>query len=707
MGKSNVATKETQNNTSIQELKTTCTRQQEEIRRLEQQLAQARAGQAGPWVKTKRLVKRVGKAVIPARFHPYAKQLLAGIRQIRKGTPALSQQTLPLENMFGQLLLDCQQAVHEQHSTWQGQENERHICFVCDEDKVVPVLVAIASVRHNRDTHCHYVVHVVLSNISPRWDKYFLSYTDSGKDSSFSIDLIRFGDIPVPLLKYSLPEILPHIDTVLYLDNDVIACDGLQTIFACDVAGSLAACIAGSRTPDEQGKDDDGTDSDACINTGIILLNLKKAREDSLTAKLADAQSSLSKQSFMEQKVFSLVLKGKTVALPLRNGTCPEKQNTLYSIYGNPGNSKGKDCLIHFASGEKPWGSPLVPGSEQWHFYFTKSSFYNKRRTSLKGHKGEPVPCEVLKRTQEQKQPKVSVIVPVYNTGPYLHGCIKSILSQSLQDFELILIDDASTDDSLAILKSYAGEDDRITLVRHSKNAGQSVARNTGLTYAQGEYVYFIDSDDQLAGNALEVLCTRAEEDRLDVLRFSASSVYESEELAKKFPAYTMLYNITNDYRLTDGKTLFKALVKNNEYIVSPCLCLIRTEFLRQNNIIFYEGIIYEDNIFTFEVLMNAQKTCCIKDKLYRRLVRECSTMTSPQKYKNYEGYLVTMYCLMRYLENCPAPDQELYAAIGDRIQMYARFCHYIYQKLGAFDRYYLFWLDTDLRITSDLLLQK
>ena len=99
----------------------------------------------------------------------------------------------------------------------------------------------------------------------------------------------------------------------------------------------------------------------------------------------------------------------------------------------------------------------------------------------------------------------VSVIVPVYNVETVLHYCLDSILAQSYRDFELILIDDGSTDSSGKICDEYAGRDNRI-LVRHIENQGVSHARNLGIERASGEFILFIDSDDFVESTYLEEL---------------------------------------------------------------------------------------------------------------------------------------------------------------------------------------------------------
>ena len=117
--------------------------------------------------------------------------------------------------------------------------------------------------------------------------------------------------------------------------------------------------------------------------------------------------------------------------------------------------------------------------------------------------------------------PKVSVVIPVYNTAPYLRQCLDSVLAQTLREIELICVDDGSTDGSAAILKEYASKSPvsctSINILTQ-ENAGQSVARNIGTAHARGKYIYYLDNDDALHPHALERLYQVAEALRLDIL---------------------------------------------------------------------------------------------------------------------------------------------------------------------------------------------
>ena len=114
-------------------------------------------------------------------------------------------------------------------------------------------------------------------------------------------------------------------------------------------------------------------------------------------------------------------------------------------------------------------------------------------------------------------QPKISIIVPVYNSEKYLCGCIDSILSQSFRDFELILVDDGSRDSSQRICDDYAQKDSRVKVI-HKENGGVSSARNAGLSAVRGGYLCFLDSDDTLEPDALQLMYQSISNENVDLV---------------------------------------------------------------------------------------------------------------------------------------------------------------------------------------------
>lgn len=119
------------------------------------------------------------------------------------------------------------------------------------------------------------------------------------------------------------------------------------------------------------------------------------------------------------------------------------------------------------------------------------------------------------------KDPKVSVIIPVYNAEKYLKQCLDSVTNQTLKEIEIICVDDGSTDNSYHILKKYKSKDDRIKIIKKDNNEGLLLARKTGVKYAAGEYIMFVDADDYLELEACNLVLKEIEKEAVDILQFT------------------------------------------------------------------------------------------------------------------------------------------------------------------------------------------
>ena len=124
--------------------------------------------------------------------------------------------------------------------------------------------------------------------------------------------------------------------------------------------------------------------------------------------------------------------------------------------------------------------------------------------------------------------PKISIIIAAYNVGDYLEQCLDSVLTQTYADFEAIVVDDASTDNTADIIQQTAANDSRITLVQHSQNLGLHLTRKTGVEKASGEYAFFLDGDDDLAPNACEQFVNAMEQHPVDILHFGITVIGEN-----------------------------------------------------------------------------------------------------------------------------------------------------------------------------------
>ena len=143
------------------------------------------------------------------------------------------------------------------------------------------------------------------------------------------------------------------------------------------------------------------------------------------------------------------------------------------------------------------------------------------------------------------KNPLISVVIPVYNVENYLKECIESILNQTLQNIEIICVDDGSKDKSLDILKQYASQYKNITIIsQHNKGAG--IARNIGLRHASGKYILFFDSDDYMSPQTLEILYNKAENDNADIV-IGKSRIYNQDSTSFTYPDFVLKTNLINN----------------------------------------------------------------------------------------------------------------------------------------------------------------
>ena len=199
--------------------------------------------------------------------------------------------------------------------------------------------------------------------------------------------------------------------------------------------------------------------------------------------------------------------------------------------------------------------------------------------------------------------PKVSVIIPVYNTEKYLRKCLDSVCNQTLSDIEIICINDRSLDSSFEILKEFAQQDDRIKLIDFNENKGAAAARNAGLDAAQGEFVGFVDSDDFIDFDFYEKLYTKAKETGADAAK---GNVYNYNPQTQE--TYLSEFYNMND-KIRENKAYFHYGFTSAIY---------SRQLLAQNNIKFPEGIVYfEDPYFSVQVLLNLKNIVIVDDAKY------------------------------------------------------------------------------------------
>lgn len=226
----------------------------------------------------------------------------------------------------------------------------------------------------------------------------------------------------------------------------------------------------------------------------------------------------------------------------------------------------------------------------------------------------------------------ISVIIPVYNVEEYLRDCIDSVLAQTYENYEIILVNDGSTDNSGKICDEYAEKNDKITVI-HKKNSGPSETRNVGVAAAKGEYIYFLDSDDYIVSNAFEKLVAVATGEKAEMVFFDAVSFADESDNFKVKQGYLR----KQVYDTDAGYKVLSELNKNKEFHCSIPLLFINRKFLvNQKFVINNEIFCSEDMLFTYQLFCVAQRVAQCTETLYYRRYRKSSIVTSKKTQRHF-----------------------------------------------------------------------
>ena len=226
--------------------------------------------------------------------------------------------------------------------------------------------------------------------------------------------------------------------------------------------------------------------------------------------------------------------------------------------------------------------------------------------------------------------PKVSVIIPVYNVEKYLGECLDSVLRQTLEDIEIICVDDGSTDGSAKMLAEYAAKDPRIRIITQA-NAGLSAARNAGMDAACGKYIYFLDSDDYIVDDMLERCVAVCERDQLDQFVFGCRCLFEDpamDERVRRKKAEGLAIPPELMGKVYDGAGLLKRLYDLKCHCVCVPFRIYRSTMLKRAGLRFCVGLLHEDNYFTPLSIVESARIEIVGDEFYVRRYRPGSIVT-------------------------------------------------------------------------------
>ncbi|WP_322091631.1 glycosyltransferase family 2 protein [Paraburkholderia bannensis] len=242
--------------------------------------------------------------------------------------------------------------------------------------------------------------------------------------------------------------------------------------------------------------------------------------------------------------------------------------------------------------------------------------------------------------------PNFSIVVPVYNVDAWLDAALASVETQSFGDFEVIIVDDGSTDGSGRIAQSFCARDARFRYLRQD-NRGQSVARNVGTALASGTYLYYMDGDDVIDADTLRLCHAEFVEHGVDVVLFGATALIEDGPP----PAGSKVNSPRPDVASPLPSDVFVIeSVRQDRYIVSPCCLIARRSAI--GNLRFIDGIVFEDNHFVAALLVEKKIMVSVLNRpLFRRRYRPNSTMTSRRTMRHYESLyqLLPQMCALSF----------------------------------------------------------
>lgn len=268
-------------------------------------------------------------------------------------------------------------------------------------------------------------------------------------------------------------------------------------------------------------------------------------------------------------------------------------------------------------------------------------------------------------------KPKISIIITTYNDAEYLRRSLDHFLDQTMKELEIICVDDASTDDSVSIIKEYTKKDNRFQLVALKKNVGLSGARNAGLKKATAPYIMFCDGDDFYKNEMCEKMYSAIHYEKVDFAACELGVIYEAhQELKPSDDFYYRLKQAGHCYVDDDFIRQIDMSVDNK---------IFRRDVIEKNHLRFPEGLKFEDSFFTIAYAANSISAYLVNEKLYRYTRRQNSIMTSTLSKKYARDYSIdNIYIFMRLHEYFKKHDliKTRYNLYWDLFALYAGSAH-------------------------------
>lgn len=234
--------------------------------------------------------------------------------------------------------------------------------------------------------------------------------------------------------------------------------------------------------------------------------------------------------------------------------------------------------------------------------------------------------------------PKLSVIIPVYKVEDYLERCVRSVLNQSYKDVEVVLVDDGSPDRCPQICDELATEDNRIKVV-HKKNGGLASARNEGIMNATGEYLAFLDSDDQWSVEKLGAVMDDGCGSDAEMVLFDTISTYADGHMMKRV-SYGLFDGAPKELSITD---YYAKIISAGDFQESACTKIFKRDFIVSNDLLYCLGITGEDSEWMFRVLRKVTKVLVLDTELFLCTCQREGSIQNSIKAKNIRDVISTI----------------------------------------------------------------
>lgn len=246
------------------------------------------------------------------------------------------------------------------------------------------------------------------------------------------------------------------------------------------------------------------------------------------------------------------------------------------------------------------------------------------------------------------EKPLISIIVPCYNAEKYVEACINSVLIQNYENWECIVINDGSKDNTLELLKVFESKDNRIRVFTQ-ENLGLSATRNRGIDNSNGEFLFFLDSDDILSNDAIETLVSSVENNDI-VTGITVTSKINGENIYKVSQLYP-----PSEGNITFTNNQFEVLTKAMESALTPVAQnrLYKKEFIDKNDLRFKNGILHEDELWFFETMLLARNVKFINHETYFYRIDNQDSITKNVSDFNLESYIrILEHIFEKYAHN-------------------------------------------------------